>query len=444
MNPTVRIWFTSEDAHTHRLSLQPEVVAERYRTDSTATVRIDPATRYQSILGMGSSFDEASVYHLMRMSPDLRQRVLRDLVHPSEGMGWDLMRICFGTSDFTSSPWYSYDDLPPGETDPELTRFSIHRDIDLHIPEIIRQAMALNPELRIFASPWSPPGWMKTNGSMCGGSLLPEYEAAAARYYRLAVQAYHEQGIPIHAITLQNEPLHADRRYPTTRMEWDQQLRLLLAVRSEFDRAGLETEIWIFDHNFADAEVFPARILADPAGYAAADGVAFHDYEGDPAEMGALLQRYPDKPVYLTEHSTWGTRGIERILQYLRNGSRSYNAWVTCLDDSQQPNPGPHPCSPTFVTVSCEDPDRVSYIFEYWLLGQITRFVRRGAVRIGCDEGSARKLTFAAFENPGGELVFVAVNQTRRSQSCTLSWPGWQAAIDVPAKTVATLVISAA
>ncbi len=443
MNPIVHVWFTSEDAGAHRLTAQPAVLADPIKADAQAVVQIDPGTRYQAILGMGSSFEEASVYHLMRMSPDVRTKVLRDLVHPTEGIGWNLMRICLGTSDFTSSPWYSYDDMPAGQTDPDLRHFSIQRDIDLHIPEIIRQAMALNPELRVFASPWSPPGWMKTDGSMCGGSLLPEYEAVAARYYRLAVEAYAAQGVPIHAITLQNEPLHADRRYPTTRMAWEQQLRLLLAVREEFDRAGLETEIWIFDHNFADAEDYPGRILADPAGCAAADGVAFHDYEGEPSEMGALLERYPGKPVYMTEHSTWGTRGIERILQYLRNGSRSYNAWVTCLDDTQQPNPGPHPCSPTFVTVNRADPDQVSYIPEYWLMGQITRFVRRGAVRIGCDEGSTRRLTFAAFENPGGELVVVAVNQTRRSQACTLSWPGWQTAIHVPAKTVATLAISA-
>ena len=259
----------------------------------------------------------------------------------------------------------------------------------------------------------------------------------------MAVQAYQEQGIPIYAITLQNEPLHADRRYPTTRMEWDQQLRLLLRVREEFNRHNLDTEIWIFDHNFADTTAFPERILQDPAGFAAADGIAFHDYDGKPSEMGALLERYPEKPVYMTEHSTWGTRGIERILQYLRNGSRSYSAWVTCLNDIQQPNPGPHPCSPTIVTVSREDPNDVRYIPEYWLLGQITRFVHAGARRIGCEAGSPRALTYAAFENPGGELVVVAVNQTRRPQPCLVSWPGWQTATSIPARTVATLAVGA-
>ena len=156
-----------------RAVVSPESSAgsRRYCPQVTApTVRVDPSRRFQSILGMGSSFEEASVYHLMRMRPEVRHRVLRDLVHPEDGVGWNLMRICFGTSDFTSVPWYSYDDMPPGQTDPDLKQFSIQRDIDLHILDVIREAMALNPELRIFASPWSPPGWIKSNGSMCGGS----------------------------------------------------------------------------------------------------------------------------------------------------------------------------------------------------------------------------------------------------------------------------------
>lgn len=439
MAKTVKSWFTSEDAQEHRLSRQPDLRAIPADEPPAGATRLYPAQRYQSILGMGSSFEEASVYHLMRMTPDLRHRVLRDLVHPQEGIGWNLMRICFGTSDFTSASYYSYDDMPPGQKDPDLTHFSIQKDIDLGILEVLHEALAINPTLRVFASPWSPPGWMTSNDSMCGGHLLPEYYATAARYYRMAVQAYHEQGIPIHALTLQNEPLMVHPGYPTCYYGWQEQLRLLLEVREEFDRHNLQTEIWIFDHNFADAMAFPARILQEPAGYAATDGVALHDYEGEPSEMGALHRLYPEKPVYMTEHSTWGTRGIERILQYLRNGSRSYNAWVTCLNDIQEPNPGPHPCSPTFVTVSRLDPEDVWYIPEYYLLGQITKFVRAGAQRIACDPGSPDALTQAAFVDPGGQIVVVVVNQTQAPQECALAWPGWVVRAAIPAKTVATL-----
>ena len=439
MSLAVQAWFTSEDAEEYRLSHQPDLVATQVKEVDNAAVRLDPSQRFQSILGMGSSIEEASVFHLMRMEPELRQQVLRDLVHPSDGIGWNLMRICFGTSDFTSAPYYSYDDMPPGQTDPDLAHFSIQKDIDLHILDVIHEALEINPELRLFASPWSPPGWMTSNDSMCGGYLLPEYYGVAARYYRMAVQAYQERGIPIHAFTLQNEPMMVHPGYPTCYFDWEKQLGLLMEVRREFDEHNLDTEIWIFDHNFRHTEIFPERILQDPQGYAATDGVAFHDYEGEPSEMGALHRRYPDKPVYMTEHSTWGTRGMERILQYLRNDARSYSAWVTCLNDVQEPNPGPHSCSPTFVTVSRLNPNEVWYIPEYWLLGQITKFIRAGAERIACDAGSPDSLTQAAFVNPDGEIVVVVVNQTTDDQPCLLAWPGWQTTTTIPPKTVATL-----
>ncbi|MFO7696262.1 MAG: glycoside hydrolase family 30 beta sandwich domain-containing protein [Anaerolineae bacterium] len=434
------IWLTSEDAVKHALERQPDVEVCSDDGAASAMIRLEPVKTYQTILGMGSSFEEASVYHLMRMDGDIRQRVLRDLVSPVAGAGWNLMRICFGSSDFTSVPYYSYDDMPPGETDPELAHFSIQRDVDLHIVDLIREAMALNPDLRVFASTWSLPAWMKSGGSMCGGYLLREYYGVAARYYRRAIQEYGRLGIPIHAVTLQNEPGMIHRGYPTSYLGWAEELALLLEVRQEFERHGLDTHIWIFDHNFDEAMTYPGRILADPAGRHAADGVAFHDYEGKPTQMGMLSERYPDVGMFLTEHSTWGTAGMDRVLQYLRNGARSYNAWVTCLNDVQEPNPGPHGSSPTFVTVNRHDPNEVRYIPEYHLLAQFTRFVRRGARRIASNYGSRRTLTNAAFVNPEGDIVVVVVNQTLRQRPLTLAGPGWRAETTIPAKAVATLV----
>ncbi len=439
MAKTIEAWFTSEDAEQFSLTRQSDMGAIADDGSADSLIQLNPETEYQTILGMGSSFEEASVYHLMRMDPALRTRVLRDLVHPTEGAGWNLMRICFGTSDFTSVPYYSYDDMPPGETDPDLKHFSIARDIELHILDVIKEAMQLNPGLRVFASPWSPPGWMTSNDSMCGGYLLPEYFAVAARYYRMAVQAYAEQGIPIYAMTLQNEPGMVHPGYPTCYFGWKEEMDFLFVVRDEFDRHDLDTKVWIFDHNFDEAMTFPGRILADPHGYAATDGVAFHDYEGEPTQMGELQERFPEMEMYFTEHSTWGTRGMDRILQYLRNGARSYNAWVTCLNDVQEPNPGPHSCSPTFVTVSRLNPNEVWYIPEYYLLAQITRFVQEGATRIETNYGAADTLTNAAFANPDGTMVVVVVNQTAAEQQCSLAWPGWRTEMAIPAKTVATL-----
>jgi glucosylceramidase len=443
MDP-IQVWFSSEDGRTYRLDRQPDIrampVAEVAPPPGRTTnvVHVDPEVSYQSILGMGSSLEEASVYHLLRMSPQTRRRVLRDLVDPDEGIGWNLFRICFGTSDFTSRPYYSYDDMPPGQTDMELAHFSIQPDIDCGIIDLIHEVLALNPEVLIFASPWSPPGWMKSAGSLCAGGLLPECAAVSARYYRMAIEAYQAQGIPIYAFTPQNEPLMVHPGYPTCYIDWQEEQELLRHLRQEFDQHGIRTQIWIFDHNFKDAKHYPGRILQDPASYAATDGVALHDYEGSPSQMGALHDAFPQKDAFLTEHSNFRARGVDRILQYFRNWARSYNAWVTCLDDRQQPNPGPHPCSPTFVTVNRDDPDDCRYIAEYYLFGQVSKFVRRGARRIASDYGSPHAVTNAAFVNPDGTMVLVAVNQTDGQQRIAVRLPGWQFSGEIPAKTVAT------
>jgi glucosylceramidase len=436
MQDTVQAWFSSEDGKRYRLSQQPDLSLIALAEADVTTICVDPAVRYQSMLGFGCSFEEATVYNLRRMPEG--DRVLRSLVDPVEGAGWNLMRICLGSSDFTARPYYSYDDVPPGVTDLALERFSIQKDVEYGIVDTVKKAMACNPDLKIFASPWSPPRWMKSSGSMCGGRLLPEYYETAARYYRMAVQAYKAEGIPIHAVTLQNEPLMVHRKYPTCRFTWQEQRDFLHHVRQEFDAHRLQTEIWIFDHNFNQAMDYPARILEDPRAYAAADGVAFHAYEGRVEQMGQLHEAYPEKDLYFTEYSTWRSSGIEKILSYLRNGSRSYNAWVTCLDDRRQPNAGPHPASPTFVTVSSSDPSVYWYIPEYYMLGQISRYVQRGAHRILSDEGSVHAVTDAAFLNPDGTLVLVVVNQTERQHTFRVTAQGKQFTATVPEKTVAT------
>ena len=149
----VSVWFSSEDGERYRLAPQPPLALKDTVDEDVDAIRLDPDEVYQPILGIGSSFEEASIYHLWRMSPEHRHAVLRDLLDPEDGVGWNLMRICFGTSDFTSQPYYSYDDVPAGETDPDLEHFSIQKDVDCHIIDVLQEALAINPRLRFFASP---------------------------------------------------------------------------------------------------------------------------------------------------------------------------------------------------------------------------------------------------------------------------------------------------
>jgi glucosylceramidase len=441
MSANVQVWFSSEDGNTYRLSRQNELAFSNFTDGRLTTVRVDPTVKYQRILGMGASVEEASVYNLSRMDEDLVDSILRSLIDPIEGIGWNLMRICFGSSDFTARPYYSYDDLQAGQTDTDLVHFSIQKDIDYGIIPTIKKILIINPDMKIFASPWSPPGWMKSNGSMCGGYLLPEYYQVAARYYRMAIQAYEDLGVPIYALTLQNEPLMVSRHYPTCKFTWEQQLRFLKTIKVEFATHEIQAKLWIFDHNFNNSMRYPAKILVDPCGYAATDGIAFHAYEGKPPQMSDLHNSFPKKDIYFTEYSTWGTKGIDAILQYFRNWACSYNAWVFCLDNKRQPNAGPHPADPTFVTVDSKDPNRYNYIPEYYLLGQLTKFVQPGAHRIYSDYGSRKSITNAAFLNPDGIIILVDCNQNRQDRKFVVEISGQFFTPKIPANTVATFLL---
>jgi glucosylceramidase len=417
------------------LKWEPE--AQDAPTDSVSVFKIDPDTQYQTMLGMGSSLEESTVFNLSRMSVAKRSEVLKNFLDPTSGIGMNLMRITLGSSDFSVKPWYSYDDRPSGESDPNLDHFSIQKDIDHHIVSVVQEALAINPKLKIYASPWSPPPWMKDTGMMAGGRLLPAYYAVAAKYYRKAIQAYEAQGIPIYAFTLQNEP-GISTTYPSCMYSADEEKAFLKIVKAEFMNAGLKTKIWILDHNFDMALDYAGAILQDPEAYADADAVAFHGYNGTPDQMGALHALFPKKEIVFSEMSLFGSAGMGTLVQILRNGSSSYNAWVTMLDSNKQPNSGPFAATPPFSIQNASHPNDYWLNADYYLLGQFTKFIRPGAKRIYSDAGSATTVTTVAFLNPDQTIVTVAVNQTSTAQKIRLLWQGQEISDEIPAGTVAT------
>ncbi len=170
--PVVDAWVSSED-NQYQLSRQLPSRFAAVQASGLPAIRVDAARRYQTMLGLGSSLEATTAANIARLDPRRQDEVIERLVHPVNGIGMNLMRICIGTSDFTGDPWYWYDDVPAGETDVPLARFSIEKDRAYLLP-VIKKALQKNPDLLFFASPWSPPGWMKTSGSMIGGSLLPQ------------------------------------------------------------------------------------------------------------------------------------------------------------------------------------------------------------------------------------------------------------------------------
>lgn len=432
-------WFEGSLDIPYKLSRQPDIALTAPKAMETTNIVVTPDHTCQQILGMGTSIEDTTVSNLAKMSPSRRDRILQLLMDKESGIGLNFMRITLGTSDFTGQIFYTYNDLPEGESDFEQQRFSIQKDLELGIVKTVQRLIALAPGVKIFASSWSPPAWMKTSGSLKRGSLKEgrEYTVALAKYYRMAIQAYREQGIPIYAMTLQNEPLF-ETDYPSCYMPPERQRELVVALRQELDRHDLDTKLWIFDHNFSDAWGYVTPILNDEAGYNVVDGIALHDYEGSPEVMSEIHAAYPNKPIYLTERSLWGTAGADRMAQYFRNYACSYNAWVTMLDSNISPHQWLGTPGPTMMIQDAADPDNYWMIPEYYLLGQYTRFVEPGAYRVASDYGSKETVTNVVFRNPGGELVAVVINQSESEQEFRILCEGRQWTGKLPPKTVGT------
>lgn len=390
---------------------------------------------YQTIIGLGSSLEHSTCYNLSLLSPGVQEDVVERIVCPDKGIGMSLMRVCIGTPDFTASPWYSYDDVPPGQTDPELKHFSIEKDRKYVLPAL-KLSLKKNPTLRFFASPWSPPAWMKSNGNLCGGRINPDCFRAYAEYLTRFVEAYRDEGINILAITPQNEPEYFPGSYPTCGWTAIQQRNFIRDhLGPVFKNHGLKTKIWCYDHNFNHPQ-FPTTILSDPMTGQYVDGTAFHHYEGQPSTMSDLHEQFPNKHVYFTEGSTFGIAGAVQLVSFLRNWARCYNAWVTMIDHQAEPNPGPHDCSPTCIVLK-RDTLELEYRFDYYMYGHFMKFIRPGAVRID-SHPSTHSLPNVAFRNPDGSVVLVVVNSKRSKQKITIEWIHRYLAVELDAESIAT------
>lgn len=430
----VQVIVSSEDGKLRLTEFAPIPLGQD-TSESEIHIEIYPDRTRQTILGLGASLEHATCENLSKLSAEQREEVVRKLVDPTHGIGMNLMRVCIGTSDFVGEPYYTYDDMPAGEIDPEMTQFSIEKDRKYVVPAI-QLALRKNPKLLIFASPWSPPAWMKDTGKLGTGSVLPEHYAAYARYLLRFVQAYEAEGIPIHAITVQNEPQHTDPKYPTTRWTAQQQRDFIRDhLGPLFRQHQVRAEIWCWDHNWNQVD-FPETILSDPQAAQYVQGTAFHHYEGRVDAQSKLHAQFPDKPIYFTEGSVFRTRGAIRLTDILRHWSRSYNGWVIMLDEHRRPNRGPHSASATCIELL--DDGSVRYNFDYYMMGQFMKYIQRDAVCIESTSPGGATLRNVAFVNPDGTRVLVVSNAGRDSQAFSVRIGPQSFHAQLPAASVGT------
>jgi len=370
-----------------------------------------PPNKAQQILGFGAAFTDASCYMFNQLAPAAREKLFHEYFHPSE-LGFSVCRTCIGASDY-STKVYSYDE---GDPDPELTRFSIEHDREYILP-MLRQARAVNPDLFLFSSPWSPPGWMKSGGSMLGGSMRKKYLPNYAHYMMKFLQTYAAEGVPIQAVTPQNEvDTDQDGRMPAC--IWAQEYEMEFVGKylgPLLEQNKINTKIWVLDHNYnlwgrAVAE------LDDPQVRKYCNAIAWHGYVGTPEQMTKAHQAHPDAEMYwteggpdyttadyLTDWAKWGNT----FTGVLRNWCRSITAWNLALDEQGRPNIGPFPCG-GLVTIHSQTRE-ITRCGQYWAFAHFSRFIRRGAWRFE-SSSTVAGVDHVAFENPSGQRVVVLTN----------------------------------
>lgn len=441
----VDIWLTTGDK-SQLLAQKSDVVFQPGTGSGGTLITVNPTTTFQSISGFGAAMTDSSAWLLQnRMSSAQRDKLMRQLFSPESGIGINYMRLPMGASDFTASGFYSYNDNPPGGSDPLQQHFSIAHDEAYIVPRL-QEARDLNPDLKLMGSPWSAPAWMKTNNSMTGGSLRTNYEASYALYLAKFIQAYEAEGLPIDALTLQNEPLHTSN-YPTMSMSATQQVNLIKNhVGPLFQTEGITTKILAYDHNWDNTD-YPLQVLNDPDSRQYVAGTAFHAYAGNVSAQTTVHNAYPDKDIYFTEITggDWATNFADNLVWNFqnifigatRNWAKTALLWNLALDQNDGPHQGGCDNCRGVVTIN-NVTGNVTYNEEFYSLGQMTKAIQPNAVRINSPSNS--ELNTVAFTNPDGSHVLVALNPNSTTSTIRVYQGGQHFNYQIPGKSVATFL----
>lgn len=410
----VDFWLTKGDQAV-LLARQSVILGFGTTNNTHPNITVDTTQRYQTVDGFGYTLTSGSAALINGLAPATKSALLQELFGKgTESIGISYLRISIGASDLSATV-YTYNDMPAGQTDPALANFSLdaERAGGSGLIPLLKEILAINPAIKILGSPWTPPVWMKDNGSSIGGSLQPQYYDVYAQYFVKYIQEMKAEGITIDAITPQNEPLHPGNN-PSLLMTAEQQRDFIKnSLGPAFQAAGITTKIIVYDHN-CDRPDYPLTILNDPAAKAFVDGSAFHLYAGDISALSSVHSSHPDKNIYFTEQWTSSTGGFEGDLKWhlknviigsMRNWSRIALEWNLAND----PNFGPHtPGGCTQCKGALTIGTTVTRNVAYYIIAQASKFVPPGSVRVASENHGS--LYTVAFETPDKKKVLIALN----------------------------------
>ena len=434
---------TSADVRFLLKQIEQPIVGSNTAKQSIDTIYFNQQIQFQKIEGFGYTLTGGSAALLHQLPSQKRDAILQEIFGQGpNALNVNYLRISMGASDLDAAV-FSYDDLVAGTVDPDLTKMSIAKDLE-HLIPILKEIKAIQPNLKLMATPWSPPVWMKDNGQSKGGHLLPKYYATYAQYFVKYIQLMRAEGLTINAVTIQNEPEHGGNN-PSMLMTAEEQTKFIKNhLGPLFKNQGINTEIVIWDHN-ADNPNYPIQILNDSVAKSYVSAAAFHLYLGHESALSKVYQTHPDKKIYFTEQWT-GAKGnfagdfmwhMEHVvIGTMANWSSLVLEWNLAND----PNFGPHTpggcteCLGAMTIAGSEIKRNVSY----YIIGQVAPFVPRGAFRVETKSVNTQ-IQSIGFVRPDGKKVLLALN-TGKECVFTIDFEQKKYNFTLPEKSASTIV----
>jgi glucosylceramidase len=437
----INIWTTHADLSS---VLQPTgAIFAQVKDERFPVITVDSTQKFQTIDGFGYTLTGGSAYLINQLNASTKDALLQELFgNKSNSIGVSYLRISLGASDLSASV-FSYDDLPNGETDVPLAKFSLAQESADLIP-VLKKILTINPKIKIMASPWSPPSWMKTNNNSKGGNLQAQYYEVYARYFVKYIQEMKANGIPIDAITLQNEPEN-DGNNPSMLLTPPQAIDFVKNhLGPAFKASGIATKIVVWDHN-CDKPTYPISVLNDPAAKAYIDGSAFHLYGGSISALTQVYNAHPDKNLYFTEQWTgsksdaagdfkWHVKNV--MIGAMRNQSRTALEWNLANDAAYGPHT-PGGCTECKGALTIQNVT-INRNVSYYIVAQLSKFVPAGSIRI--NSNNIGNLQTVAFKTPAGKTVLVILNEGKNVENFNISYHDKWITNAIPPESAATFV----
>jgi glucosylceramidase len=446
--------FTTADKTDHRISLTDTATFKSVGQpkETQVCVFVDPRRQFQTFLGIGGALTDASAEVFAQLPAAKQSELLNAYFDEEKGIGYKLARTNIHSCDFSSSS-YTYVD----EGDRALRSFNIEHDRKYRLPFIKRVLVATGGKLNIFASPWSPPAFMKDNGDILhGGKLKPEFYQSWANYYAKFIKAYQREGVPIWGLTIQNEPMATQKWESCIYTAEEERDFLKNFLGPTLKREGLsEKKVIAWDHNRDLIYQRASTILSDPQAAKFVWGIGYHWYEpwsgGEPMFDNVKLvhETFPDKPLIFTEGCVdafdpqrigewkFGERYGRSMINDFNNGTVGWTDWNVLLDERGGPNHVDNFCfAPVHANTKTGE---ITYLSSFYYIGHFSKFIKPGARRIASSPSRSQLLS-TAFENPDGKIAVVVMNASEKPAPYWLWVSGNAVELNSPPRSIQTLV----